>query len=173
MLVAAWGVDLNGWIICYAWSLFVYGVGVGGEYPITGTRALEQSGTGFEAQKEDKLHRGRNLCLAFLMQGWGQLFNQGILIILLLIFNGGANPPVRHLHLLQQPADPDIPVLGNNCAMDIQAQLCLCTNLDSLAPLLTYLQSQRLIRQRYFESQKARRCHRLRYCFAQASSRAL
>lgn len=25
--------------------------------------------------------------------GWGQLLNQGILIILLLIFNGGGNPP--------------------------------------------------------------------------------
>lgn len=29
MLSAAWGVTLNGWVICYAWSLFVYGVGVG------------------------------------------------------------------------------------------------------------------------------------------------
>lgn len=37
MLIAAWGVTLNGWVICYAWALFVYGVGVGGEYPITGT----------------------------------------------------------------------------------------------------------------------------------------
>jgi hypothetical protein len=111
MLVAAWGVTLNGWVICYAWSLFVYGVGVGGEYPITGglhslksvftssnqpfsgTRALEQEGNGFAAQRQDKLHRGRSLVLAFLMQGWGQLFNQGILIIFLLIFHGSANPP--------------------------------------------------------------------------------
>lgn len=29
MLAAAWGVTQNGWVICYAWSLFVYGVGVG------------------------------------------------------------------------------------------------------------------------------------------------
>ena len=72
-------------------------MGVGGEYPITGTRALEQSGNGFAAQRDDKLHRGRNMVLAFLMQGWGQLFNQGILIILLLIFNGGANPPVSRI----------------------------------------------------------------------------
>lgn len=27
------------------------------------------------------------------MQGWGQLFNQGILIILLVIFHGSGNPP--------------------------------------------------------------------------------
>lgn len=29
MISAAWGLTLNGWVICYAWSLFVYGVGVG------------------------------------------------------------------------------------------------------------------------------------------------
>lgn len=29
MLTAAWGVTENGWVICYAWSLFVYGIGVG------------------------------------------------------------------------------------------------------------------------------------------------
>lgn len=29
MLTAAWGLTLNGWVICYAWSLFFYGIGVG------------------------------------------------------------------------------------------------------------------------------------------------
>lgn len=29
MLTAAWGVTQNGWVVCYAWSLFIYGVGVG------------------------------------------------------------------------------------------------------------------------------------------------
>jgi hypothetical protein len=33
MLTAAWGVTENGWVICYALSLFIYGIGVGGEYP--------------------------------------------------------------------------------------------------------------------------------------------
>jgi hypothetical protein len=33
MLTAAWGVTENGWAICYAFSLLIYGVGVGGEYP--------------------------------------------------------------------------------------------------------------------------------------------
>jgi hypothetical protein len=31
MLVASWGTSLQGWVICYAWSLFFYGIGVGGE----------------------------------------------------------------------------------------------------------------------------------------------
>ena len=65
MLIASWGTSLNGWVICYAWALFIYSVGVGGEYPITGTRALEMDGVGLSAQRQDKLHRGRSLVLAY------------------------------------------------------------------------------------------------------------
>lgn len=91
MLTAAWGIDLNGWVICYAWSLFVYGVGVGGEYPMTATSGMENAvGSGRISTKEDRLHRGRKVTSAFLMQGWGQFFNQVILIILLLCFHSGS-----------------------------------------------------------------------------------
>ncbi|PWN50905.1 MFS general substrate transporter [Violaceomyces palustris] len=93
MLTAMWGTTLNGWVICYAWSLFVYGVGVGGEYPMTSTRAMEGTGSGRAASTGDRMHRGRNVALAFLMQGWGQLFNQGILLVGLLAFHGSLNPP--------------------------------------------------------------------------------
>ena len=93
MLTASWGTSLNGWVICYAWSQFFYCIGVGGEYPMTSTTALESKSVGAQSQTDDKLHRGRNVVLAFLMQGWGQLFNQGILIILLLIFHSGSTPP--------------------------------------------------------------------------------
>jgi MFS family permease len=94
MLTAAWGLDLNGWVICYAWCLFIYGIGVGGEYPMTATAAMENStGSGKVSTREDRLHRGRKVTTAFLMQGWGQFFNQVILIILLLIFHHSGNPP--------------------------------------------------------------------------------
>jgi MFS family permease len=94
MLTASWGVTLNGWVICYALSLFFYGIGVGGEYPMTATAGMENAvGSGKVSTKEDRLHRGRKVTSAFLMQGWGQLANQGILIVLLLIFHSGANPP--------------------------------------------------------------------------------
>ncbi|KKA24496.1 MFS phosphate transporter [Rasamsonia emersonii CBS 393.64] len=43
MLTAAWGVTQNGWVICYAWSLFFYGIGVGGEYPMTATGGMENA----------------------------------------------------------------------------------------------------------------------------------
>ncbi len=83
MLTAMWGVTLNGWVICYAWSLFFYGIGVGGEYPMTSTTALEHKARGGDSavnHRDDRMHRGRNVTLAFLMQGWGQLFNQGVLM---------------------------------------------------------------------------------------------
>jgi hypothetical protein len=72
MLTASWGTSLNGWVICYAISQFLYGIGVGGEYPMTSTTAMESKHAGQTsdaAQKDDKLHRGRNVVLAFLMQG--------------------------------------------------------------------------------------------------------
>lgn len=95
MLTAAWGVTQNGWVICYAWSLFFYSVGVGGEYPMTATSGMEGAvGSGKISTKEDRLHRGRKVTSAFLMQGWGQFFNQVLLIILLLCFHhGSGNPP--------------------------------------------------------------------------------
>lgn len=95
MITASWGLNLNGWVICYAWSLFVYGVGVGGEYPMTATAAMENStGSGRVSTKEDRLHRGRKVTTAFLMQGWGQMANQVLLIVLLLVFHhGSGNPP--------------------------------------------------------------------------------
>lgn len=54
---------------------------------------MEGSGRGKNASTGDKLHRGRKVQLAFLMQGWGQLFNQFILIFLLLTFHSQATPP--------------------------------------------------------------------------------
>ena len=95
MLTAAWGVTQNGWVICYVWSLFFYGIGVGGEYPMTATSGMENAvGSGRVSTRDDRLHRGRKVTSAFLMQGWGQFFNQAILIILLLCFHhGSGNPP--------------------------------------------------------------------------------
>ncbi|KAI9708172.1 MAG: hypothetical protein M1820_004126 [Bogoriella megaspora] len=99
MLTASWGVTQNGWIICYVWSLFFYGIGVGGEYPMTATSGMENAvGSGKVSTREDRLHRGRKVTSAFLMQGWGQFFNQVILILLLLIFHhGSGNPPYSHV----------------------------------------------------------------------------
>ncbi|GJC86981.1 inorganic phosphate transporter 1-2 [Colletotrichum liriopes] len=90
LLTGSWAASLQGWVIFYAWSLFFYGFGVGGEYPITATSSMENSVTaGRMSTREDRLHRGRKVTMAFLMQGWGQLINQVVLIVLLVIFNRG------------------------------------------------------------------------------------
>ena len=62
---------------------------------MTATSGMENAvGSGKISTREDRLHRGRKVTSAFLMQGWGQFLNQALLIILLLIFNSGSgNPP--------------------------------------------------------------------------------
>lgn len=94
MLTASWGTSLQGWVIFYAFSLFVYSFGVGGEYPMTATSSMEGAvGSGKVSTREDRLHRGRKVTGSFLMQGWGQLTNQTLLIVLLLIFQHGDKDP--------------------------------------------------------------------------------
>lgn len=84
----------DGWVVCYVFSLLFYGIGVGGEYPMTATSGMENAvGSGKVSTREDRLHRGRKVTSAFLMQGWGQWWNQVVLIILLLIFNSGSSGP--------------------------------------------------------------------------------
>jgi hypothetical protein len=61
---------------------------------MTATAAMENAtGAGKISTREDRLHRGRKVTMAFLMQGWGQFFNQTILIVLLLIFHHGQGGP--------------------------------------------------------------------------------
>lgn len=94
MLTAAWGLTENGWVICYVWALFFYGIGVGGEYPMTATSGMENAvGSGKISTREDRLHRGRKVTMAFLMQGWGQFINVVILMVLLRITHGYGGPP--------------------------------------------------------------------------------
>lgn len=61
---------------------------------MTATAGMENAvGSGKISTREDRMHRGRKVVSAFLMQGWGQFFNQVILIIALLIFHGSGLPP--------------------------------------------------------------------------------
>jgi len=90
MLTVSNGTDARGWVIMYAISQLVYGIGVGGEYPMTGATTCEVAEPG---SREDKLHRGRTVVLAFTMQGWGQFVNIGVLLLSVLVFNGHAGPP--------------------------------------------------------------------------------
>lgn len=75
---------------------------MGGEYPITATSSMENAvGAGKLSTREDRLHRGRKVTMAFLMQGWGQLVNQAVLIVFLLIFHHGDGDPPYGLSTVQ------------------------------------------------------------------------
>ncbi|ETI29221.1 hypothetical protein G647_01674 [Cladophialophora carrionii CBS 160.54] len=91
LLTSMWGVTLSGWTVMYGISLFWFSIGVGGEYPMTSSTAMEGI-HGAATSRHDRLHRGRSVALAFLMQGWGQLGNQLVLIVVMLIFNHSINP---------------------------------------------------------------------------------
>eukprot|EP01117_Protostelium_nocturnum_P013604 TRINITY_DN5094_c0_g1_i1.p1 TRINITY_DN5094_c0_g1~~TRINITY_DN5094_c0_g1_i1.p1 ORF type:complete len:601 (+),score=138.66 TRINITY_DN5094_c0_g1_i1:211-1803(+) len=92
MLTASWGTSLQGWVIMYTIAQLIFGFGVGGEYPLTSGSSMEESSSS-NAGPLDRMHRGRSTVLVFTMQGWAQLSQQLVLILLLLMFNKGGNPP--------------------------------------------------------------------------------
>ncbi|BFZ55411.1 hypothetical protein PYCC9005_002452 [Savitreella phatthalungensis] len=93
MLSLVWGTSLQGWVAALIVSNWVYGVFVGGEYPGSSSSVLERRGT----RRADRLRRGRSVQLAFSQQGNGQFFQQSLLLLGLLIFNGGEQPPFSKL----------------------------------------------------------------------------
>ena len=145
MLVASWGVTLNGWVVCYAWSLLVYGVGVGGEYPMTATSGMENAvGSGKVSTKEDRLHRGRKVTSAFLMQGWGQFFNQVSSFddssTRLFSFNQFVNPGHSHPTAPHLPPRLRKPSIFRTCrSMDLSHLVCNSSSGDTMASVLPYL----------------------------------
>lgn len=90
MLTVSNGATINGWVIMYAVAQFVFGFGIGGEYPMTSTRATEESE---EDRQYAQKHRGRKVMLAYTMQGWGQFINLSVLLLLLNIFNHHGHAP--------------------------------------------------------------------------------
>ncbi|KAL3162223.1 hypothetical protein ABBQ32_009926 [Trebouxia sp. C0010 RCD-2024] len=90
LLTVSNGPTINGWVIMYAWAQFIFGVGIGGEYPMTSTRATEESE---QTRQYAQRHRGRKVMLAYTMQGWGQFINLSVLLLLLNIFNHHGHGP--------------------------------------------------------------------------------
>lgn len=66
---------------------------------MTATIGMENGvASGKLSTRDDRLHRGRKVVSAFLMQGWGQMANQVILILLLLVFHhGNGSPPISRV----------------------------------------------------------------------------
>lgn len=72
----------------------VFGLGVGGEYPVASSSAAERA----EADKSLQDRRGETVVLTFSMQGVGNVANVIVLMILLAAFNQNGpkyDPTVR------------------------------------------------------------------------------
>ncbi|KAK9906884.1 hypothetical protein WJX75_009747 [Coccomyxa subellipsoidea] len=82
MLTASNGTTIQGWAIMFAVSQFIFGYGVGGEYPLASSSAAERA----EANKALRFRRGEMVVCTFSMQGWGNLVNTAILCLLLAAF---------------------------------------------------------------------------------------
>ena len=58
-------VDMQGWVIMYAFAQLCFGFGIGGEYPMTSTAATDKSE---EDRQHGQRHRGRTVMLSYTMQ---------------------------------------------------------------------------------------------------------
>jgi MFS family permease len=71
--------NAKGFAVFYLIAQFVFGFGVGGEYPMAAGSAAERAEAG---GKEKAKHRGREVVLTFSMQGVGNFTNTAVLCIL-------------------------------------------------------------------------------------------
>jgi MFS family permease len=105
ILLATTGAGLSGrqMVIMYIVSQFVFGYGVGGEYPMAAGSAAERAEAG---GKKAAAKRGREVVLTFSMQGLGNFINIAVLLILFACFDTihpihGVKPKAYHPHRLE------------------------------------------------------------------------
>ena len=69
---------------------------------MTATSGMENAvGSGKISTRDDRLHRGRKVTSAFLMQGWGQFLNVVILMLILFLANGSSSDPPYSIKAVQ------------------------------------------------------------------------
>lgn len=79
-VTVAFGIDLSGQFAMFNILIFVYSLGVGGEYPMASSNAAERA-------EAENLPRGRTVSLTFALQGWGNFINTAVICVLLAITN--------------------------------------------------------------------------------------
>jgi len=68
-------------LIVFLLGLFIFGFGVGGEYPMASSSAAERA----ESDPEMRKRRGETVVLTFTQQGWGNFANTLVILLLLAI----------------------------------------------------------------------------------------
>lgn len=97
LMATSSGPSVAALFVMYAISQSVFGVGVGGEYPIASTSASERA----EADESLAGKRGETVMLTFSMQGWGNWFNTAVLALLLVAW-GQTSPADYDLNSLEK-----------------------------------------------------------------------
>lgn len=79
-------------LIVYLTGLCVFGVGVGGEYPMASSSAAERA----EGTAEIRHKRGRTVLLVFSQQGWGNFSNVLVIIIVMAMTGATGSTISKH-----------------------------------------------------------------------------
>ena len=82
LLAASTGTSVASQFAMFTAVQFLFGIGVGGEYPVASASANERA----EATKTLANRRGETVVLVFSMQGWGNLVNTAVIAILMACF---------------------------------------------------------------------------------------
>jgi len=88
LMTASYGGTVSQLFAMFAAMQFLFGIGVGGEYPVASTSANERA----ESTRSLINKRGETVVLVFSMQGWGNLTNTLVIAILLAIFGQTGTP---------------------------------------------------------------------------------
>lgn len=78
--------SITGMFIMFNVAIFIFSLGVGGEYPIASTAASERS-------ENEKIPRGRTVTFVFAHQGWGNVANTIVLCFMLAVTGTGNCTP--------------------------------------------------------------------------------
>lgn len=92
LLVASNGSNVLGFFAMYTVAQFVFGFGVGGEYPSAASNSAEKA----EASGQLSARRGEVVVCTFAMQGIGNFTNTLVLVILTVIFGQWTVPYDKH-----------------------------------------------------------------------------
>jgi MFS family permease len=89
LLTGAYGTNAQQFLSVFCFSLFFFGTGVGGEYPLSASSSIEKAEEGAQTRKK----RGELVVLTFSQQGWGNFINV-VVILLLMLMTGATSDPI-------------------------------------------------------------------------------
>ena len=82
MVTVAYGVNIAGQFAMFNVGMFIFSLGVGGEYPMAASSSSERA-------EHENIARGRTVSFTFANQGWGTLVNTAMILFMLAVTHTG------------------------------------------------------------------------------------